>query len=754
MCFQGFVYFQCGHNRIVGQDCEIAQLGSNPFYIRHQCPNYHASSQKPDFQCGVGKYYCSQSPDGPFLDHVHQKAQAAQTGMNHFDGQLAAMYNEREGLIAQADARGVSQQARWQIPEYRNLGAQYQHTYAQRAAFQHTFIEATAIIQQAQLYLNSQRHYDNSAMLERMSVPVVAGQDPLGKTTAGFVRPNGTLAAYEFTSGSGHMNKKHALSKQQWSQLPPSPTSTPSYDTLRAQDYLATGRRPLMGPTGLLTHGTTQSQEGKTSPHHEYQPAASPERGAGRPRKSASCQARNPKSRSYPCAGQDNGGNGADGEVVRRSARVRNKKVNYAESGESSEASRDPSPAKTDISTFSPLKSDASSPDKHDAADLQIAKKQRLGLQPSRTSLASLNERIADWSKGGTVPEMSIPNPRCATPRMTDLLNSSPTLSTSASPDVSSRSNQFPKHVVGTHSQPAEQVKVSAVSSTRLPVLRDDLSTAASTHPMQDLITPPGTLLNQLPPPATPPAQQWTTALKLWHSAGASEHGSGVAMLPSITQPLRDLEPITTPRAYSTIDATPRLGDARADSGNAHNIESNDVGTHYKRLRRSFEMKTPLSHTRSVHYDDISRDPQKRSTPYSTETEQSSKRLRLSLPGEEDAQATSPAPNWIIGSGINIQTDECETPGMPITFHVIPSRPQETNPSTSETAFQPPVATMSAGVPHSSIGTLDGGSDDAITGQQKLGGPVEEAAAAEHVPDYSDIDWGQADDEFLDYQLD
>ncbi|KAK3713212.1 hypothetical protein LTR37_008645 [Vermiconidia calcicola] len=94
-----------------------------------------------------------------------------------------------------------------------------------------------------------------------------------------------------------------------------------------------------------------------------------------------------------------------DTSSVRRSTRVRNKKISYAESEGSSIHSREQSPAKSDISVFSPPKSDQSgSPAKSDRMHRRALKDTRDEVDQLNNNRmgrggSSLGNMIDDWKK-------------------------------------------------------------------------------------------------------------------------------------------------------------------------------------------------------------------------------------------------------------------------------------------------------------------------------------------------------------------
>src|ERR1700710_2820177 len=108
MCFLGYVYYACGHQRIIRLDCEICLASDNPYYIRHECVNARMESTRPPAQqCGTGKFYCSESRDGPFLDHACQMGTQAADMLRPVDIQLAQLKVAAQRFMAEATERKV-----------------------------------------------------------------------------------------------------------------------------------------------------------------------------------------------------------------------------------------------------------------------------------------------------------------------------------------------------------------------------------------------------------------------------------------------------------------------------------------------------------------------------------------------------------------------------------------------------------------------------------------------------------------------
>ncbi|KAK1078581.1 hypothetical protein LTR33_007117, partial [Friedmanniomyces endolithicus] len=107
MCFVGYVHFACGHKRIDSRDCDYALAVQSPFFIRYQCPHYTQARASPDFACGTGKFYCKETKDGPFLEHLHQTVAVARDDMTRIEAQLAKMMEASHMFTEEWNRRGV-----------------------------------------------------------------------------------------------------------------------------------------------------------------------------------------------------------------------------------------------------------------------------------------------------------------------------------------------------------------------------------------------------------------------------------------------------------------------------------------------------------------------------------------------------------------------------------------------------------------------------------------------------------------------
>ncbi|KAK3675681.1 hypothetical protein LTR78_004322 [Recurvomyces mirabilis] len=753
MCFQGFVYFACGHNRIVTHDCEHALVAGNPHYIRHQCPDYNSSSERPNFQCGLGKYYCSESVDGPFLDHVHQAATTAQSNISIIDTQLVNLGNTRGQLIAEAKFRGMSDEALMHSKEHQWLVAKRGEWTVERNRQQITQIDATAITQQALRYYKDMRPRYGDFSNAGPRAPFIPGQTVFGTFVAG------APTAQNSTSGQPCWGTE--MSKQQpytvtgqYSQLPsPARThlaATPGYTTASTTYPPVVPSRVTGETISALADNVRVAQQAEMARQRNMSPVANQDRKVGRQRGAMS--ARPQKSRATQARAAEHDSAEEEIEVVRRSARVRNKKVNYAEDGCSSIASREPSPAKSDRSAFSPLMSDASSTAEKDCIGATTSAKKPCETPRTLSRPASsLNDKITDWSKRSNVRETSTSDGRRTMPDMKDILNSSPASEVFASNRTVGQSENHRQARGYTFKEPINTSKkpealALALNSTPQPLEKHQIFPPITMAAQQDqvgILTPAPILAR---PKSHHAAFDVGSYVPLFRPQQPllREPSSGTAMPTSVWD---QASPVTSTQLHRGPSLPYQAFTVHTDSITGLGKEENgehevDVNSYYGSLRRSFGSGTPLAPTKLFDGAQSDRDPKKRLSSTLTETEKPRKRMRLSLPGQEAQPAAQPAPNWLLGQGLIMNTDGR---GAPLYAPLITQgqvRMQGNNsPSSLGAPFEPPTAIMTATTAPSDEG-LDGVASSASPPGQKAEQASAENDTAESGPDFSDIDWG------------
>ncbi|TKA48277.1 hypothetical protein B0A54_01770 [Friedmanniomyces endolithicus] len=158
MCFVGYVHFACGHKRIDSRDCDYALAVQSPFFIRYQCPNYTQARASPDFACGTGKFYCKETKDGPFLEHLHQTVAVARDDMTRIEAQLAKMMEASHMFTEEWNRRGVPSVVRPQLQSFQYISTQHRRLMVERGNTRQTHDQSLAVIEQARAYFTRVNH--------------------------------------------------------------------------------------------------------------------------------------------------------------------------------------------------------------------------------------------------------------------------------------------------------------------------------------------------------------------------------------------------------------------------------------------------------------------------------------------------------------------------------------------------------------------------------------------------------------------
>ncbi|KAK5124221.1 hypothetical protein LTR85_001924 [Meristemomyces frigidus] len=709
MCFVGYVYYACGHKRIFSLDCEINLASQHPYYIRHACPNARFdSSHPPRQQCGIGKFYCSESRDGPFLDHACQTGTQAATMLGEVDIQLAKLKVAAQHFAAAATERNIPQESWKTISSYITIDAAHFELMQKRAGLEKTQLEARTILQQAyahyQRFGQQQQQLDGAGsvpsfvpsaeLVSRVPAELKFPQNPYNNAPqqldAGISDTSSSTSNNYWQPGAQAPPSHNPYAPRHQMQMPPSPVGS----------HITAASKELYNTSMLPPEARRIKEEQRAEAYRQNRQMQAPQsvsRKGGRPRKYAGDQDTQaellkPKGRNMGAGKQDSMQEEAD--RVRRSARVRGKKVNYAESGGSDAGSREPSPDKSDASGFSPAKSDTSaSPSK--GRSLMRQESRGMGLEASelRRSSSSLVDKISDFKRRNTMAGPGTPMQRRAMPDMRDLLNSSPGQPMQQGDAIVPPRMQFTGAIDTYH---------AAVGASNAQYLRDARARQAQAQVHAQHAYPSyGGPVNTLGPQyanlsrnfgpqvfhnqpllsalhqATPPnfqqslgqgqylyqptqSMHQTTPMARGFSVSnmspnlsatdARDYGdtSGSVMTPSgnnnvYSQPTM-ARPFATPNMAPTMPAhadmpyvtrkdsvlAPSDGNVLCDGHTPSNYA-------YDRMRRSFSSTAAL--TPPAHHDPAaaSVEPRKRSVPGLSPTQPSNKRLRLSLPGEDDA---------------------------------------------------------------------------------------------------------------------
>ncbi|KAK0272369.1 hypothetical protein LTR35_012952 [Friedmanniomyces endolithicus] len=679
MCFVGYVHFACGHKRIDSRDCDYALAVQSPFFIRYQCPHYTQARASPDFACGTGKFYCKETKDGPFLEHLHQTVAVARDDMTRIEAQLAKMMEASHMFTEEWNRRGVPSVARPQLQSFQYISTQHRRLMVERGNTRQTHDQSLAVIEQARAYFTRVNH--SFRMGEAPAYPpFVPSSNLFGKIPAEIAMAhNAHIAARD--NGQVHAPQRPA-STPHATLLPPSPAVSNVPIPQRRSAYHS------HHPAGALSRQTSHLSQPSSHPLSsaqprvkeqlhltiDMQPPPSIKRKRGRPFKNVVSRTRRPQLRDST---HD------DDNDVRRSVRVRNKRVNYADSATSHEASREPSPEKSNVSGSSPIKSDGTASPVRGSRDRGMTSwsQPSAGKPPKQAS--SLGDRINDWARQSKLAEATTPMQRRVMPGMKDLLNSSPangtpmSTMTSSSPvqavgighRTSMPGSSYPKDMKYSMSDPTGLDAVqqhhtrTGLSLTPSLVRPEIISARAPRHPsFRGLPTSAHTSTTTLPgatdwlvygqhvhdlshPHMIPASFSTAPAFNPILQHGASGSGPGSFAAPG-TQPFGfRKDSVTGHFEHSASHSLPQM-----------------LPPNYGNLRRSFSASTLLTPPVVPSNDTETSEPRKRKQTMRA-TDETSKRMRLSFPGEQTATGTTRNTEWLLSQGLE------RTPVPPNTYH-------------------------------------------------------------------------------------
>jgi len=626
MCFQGFVYFACGHNRVFTDNCHLAL--DHPFYMQLNCENYHHSSAHPDRPCGAGGYYCArEDKDGAFLDHVHATYDAAQKSLADIDVQLGRLKTVADDFTLRANALNLSREARMREVDYGRIQNAFLALRQKRQTSQQACIQAMSIIQSAMQWYSQKKQHLQSGSSSTLPALVPSSTFP-NKVPAELRRPRPARNGMDVPTGLPTASRPlSAVSaggvKQQllanWQQSPEEACTT---DDKRRDHQTQLQSRHLQPPPALQRDGSRSkmgSAKGQVS--------------AGTPK---------PHSRRSGSGVDNDNSTWRISGNVRRSARVRDKKISYAEDTGSSVASREPSPDKSDVSGFSPSKSEANNSERSDSPAKSsqhlprqvAAKRTSSGILKPPPESTSLSDKISEWKKRSLNATASPLRGR-KTLVLKDVLNSTPEKPTARSTPVTN-GTQLSHPSTTPHAGLANPSALMGPPSSSLPALLAAQSLQAATtnsyhqvlqHNAALSLSPPQygmqRSITSVPPMPLGTQQQWamqrsssnSAVLDRWNAPSAIPYGTprSTGMLPPSSVDRRDSHFEDAPRNF---DAFPSRPD-------------------YERMQRSFSSAAYLTPDARPYPMLGYAEPNKRSAlPSSPMMAPPDKRMRLSLPDQ------------------------------------------------------------------------------------------------------------------------
>ena len=415
MCFQHFIHFKCGCTRLEENECEYAQELDIGFWRKIDCPSYTSERSHRSSKCGAGDFYCGAIDDGPLLntiDKLHGEA-IYQRGvmleqtlkgkqvLSQMRDEYVASGRTVQELQASREANNFWATTAWIDAERRRLEQDIQNWTAVKAlAKQHHDSQQqrlragvslgdsfTSYMQRSQpqafAIIAGGSFMDDVEDIDGMSVQPDTSQHWTVAFTPQSAVASAPLKAASSQHGPSVMRDASRLGVQHGSQIitPQSQllerytehaTNSPTTDALHAQrmavqsQVLAQQQRKRAAAQNAIPEVQAHQKKKLGRPFKKQKVEASPS-----PEKSSS--------------------------RIRRSSRVKDKQVNYAVDI-LSEVSRSPSPVKSDVSAFSPQKSDCSyTPAKPRAT----VKKETSTLHDSLLGRGRVNlaDQIGEWSR-------------------------------------------------------------------------------------------------------------------------------------------------------------------------------------------------------------------------------------------------------------------------------------------------------------------------------------------------------------------
>lgn len=416
---------------------------------------------------------------------------------------------------------------------------------------------------------------------------------------------------------------------------------------------------------------------------------------------------------------------------LRRSARVPKRKVNYMESSDVETSSRAPSPGESDVSGFSPSKSDASASPERSERSEPLRKRGRPSLAKEESesavfaqarTIATLGARIDEWraqrrnrpqpaandqvkyetgslqpgkddNRPPSQPLYQVPAFLARTQSGNTLLDVPPNTGTPSRPP--------------TRHGPPQQQSSSAANhvTTQKPAAMPNFFTShpppmfqAPFHaPYHATPTIPQSVRKNGQHPATPPLQQYVEAPRTSFNQiiAASKTGQVSNNNWSMNTPTASASMFPSPGQLATSASNPKTIRQRVNSLTGRVKDTNPDTTSikapaespYDRMRRSINAGADLTPPSTTNTPP-SADPRKRKMPASSPLVPSNKRPRLSFPGDSPA---SPAAN----SGVAFSEDDFPASSPPKMQSQVPQPniQQDQTPGENETGDLPTPST-------------------------------------------------------------
>ncbi|KAI6819322.1 hypothetical protein KC340_g8081 [Hortaea werneckii] len=397
MCLQDFYHYACGHSKIFDTKCDEATQLEVAYWQKHACPHYGHRTFYPLYLCGAARFYCDHSPDAPFLNHTFQIRVASEDTVKKLGPQLTVAYNNVEKFLQHAKGLQIPSLQWPSIPVHGQIKSTVVALEPKVKEAQQHYREATAILEQAQKYFAqlAQQPGNNTS---NPIPPFAPGPNALNKVPAEVQEPS--FRERKDSVEDSNAKDAHNLatkpedlaamgSSQKQTSAQPSSDRTLSHQTeLPPMEASGHKHRPL---TYEEEHEVAMNAARRDEAKAKKRVAVEEETSPMKPKK----KARSAK-KAKPSQVQ-----ASESEAIRRSVRVRDRKIDYAESP----GSEDPSSFKSEASGFSAETSEAGSSPKKAKQKRIKAENMAAATQESTAVPRSsfLGAKISDFQRRGGV---------------------------------------------------------------------------------------------------------------------------------------------------------------------------------------------------------------------------------------------------------------------------------------------------------------------------------------------------------------
>ncbi|GAB1740864.1 hypothetical protein NU219Hw_g5943t1 [Hortaea werneckii] len=401
MCFQDFVYYPCGHSKIFDTKCDEAKHLEVSYWQKHACPQYENRTLRVAYLCGAARFYCSNSPDAPFLDHAFKIRVASHDTANKVGSQLAAAYASAKNFVRQAKDLQIPSHDWPNIPEHRHIKETIEVLQPKLKDAQQHFNDATAILKQAQQYF-AQLAQQPANHTNNATPPFAPGPNALSKVPSEVqvprfgqekapVEDNNGKDAHNLVTEPENLAAMGSSQNQTSAQPSPAPTIFHQVE-LPATEPEEHKQRALTYEEKHEVAIKAARRAEASMPKAKKRNAAEEETNPVKPKKKKGRASKKAKMSQEPAS---------ESESIRRSNRVRDRKIDYAESP----GSEGRSPLRSEASGFSIEPSEAqSSPDKAKQKRMDTKNMAAVAEEPTAVPRSSLlGAKIGDYQRRGGV---------------------------------------------------------------------------------------------------------------------------------------------------------------------------------------------------------------------------------------------------------------------------------------------------------------------------------------------------------------